>query len=103
MEVTAMKRLIKTLIATSLIAFSLICIGMTASATTISVTGTVEKAGGRYVLLTVNDVYVLAGDQIPAEIIGMEITVTGTVETENDIKVMDLYIYDTVEPGFKKT
>lgn len=99
-----MKKLIKKSIATYFIAFSLIFISMTASAAiTISVTGTVEKAGERYVLLTVNDVYVLGGDQIPAEIIGMEITVTGTVETINKVKVIDSYIYDKVEPKPKKT
>lgn len=98
-----MKRLKKTSTAISLIAFSLIFISMAASAATISVTGTVEKAGGRYVLLTVNDVYVLGGDQIPAEIIGMEITVTGTVETINKVKVISLYIYDKVEPKSSKT
>ena len=98
-----MKRSIKASIATSLIVFSLILIIATASATTISITGTVEKAGGRYVLLTVNDAYVLGGDNIPAEIIGMEITVTGRVETINEVKVMNVYIYDKVEPKPRKT
>lgn len=98
-----MKRSIKASIATSLIVFSLILIIATASATTISITGTVEKAGGRYVLLTVNDVYVLGGDNISAEIIGMEITVTGRVETINEVKVMNVYIYDKVEPKPRKT
>jgi hypothetical protein len=99
-----MKKSIKISIATSLIAFSLISIGMAASAvTTVSITGTVEKAGGKYVLLTVNDVYVLGGEQIPAEIIGKEITVTGTVEMINKVKVIDRYIYDKIEPRPKKT
>lgn len=98
-----MKKLIKSLILTSLVAFPLLFISMTASATTISVTGTVEKAGESYVLLTANDVYVLGGNQIPAEVIGMEIVVTGTVETKNKVKVIDLYIFDKIEPKLKKT
>lgn len=97
-EFATMKRLSKILIAASLIAFSTIFISMTASAAIICITGTVEKAGESYVLLTANDVYVLGGDQIPAEIIGTEIIVTGTVVIKNDVKVMDLYIFDALDP-----
>lgn len=97
-----MKRLIIISITTFLLTFSLIFICMTASATTVSVTGTVEKKAGTYVLLTTNDVYVLGGNQIPADVIGKEIVVTGKVETKNNVKVMDLYIYDKIEPKLKQ-
>ncbi len=98
-----MKRLIKASIAASLIALSLLFVTMTASATTVNVTGIVEVRGGRFVLLTVNDVYVLGGDQIPADIIGKEIVVTGSVEMKNQIKVINVFIYDKVDPKLKKS
>jgi hypothetical protein len=91
-----MKKGINRVIFAPVIAFFLM-LSMVAHAATTNVTGYVEIKGGKYVLLTTNDVYVLEGDEVSSQMIGKEIVVTGSVETKNEVKIISVYIYDEIK------
>lgn len=54
------------------------------------ITGTVEQKGEIVVLFTPDDTYVLKGSEKLPEMIGKKVTVTGTIEEKDHVKVLSV-------------
>jgi len=84
-------------IISGVLAILLLAVSTAAFAATTNITGFVTVRGGKYVLLSLNDVYVLEGNEVNSKMLGKDVMVTGAVEEKNEIKTIDVYLYEEIE------
>jgi hypothetical protein len=80
------------------IVFAILAITVTTGiGATMDYTGTVEQKGEVVVLFTPDDTYILKGSDLLPDMIGKKVTITGTVEENDLVKVLTVVNFEEVK------
>jgi len=88
-EAVAMK-LIRNTVVMSVVAALLFVTAGTGFGAATEITGTVEQKGEVVILFSPDDSYELKGSDMLDEMIGKKVTVTGTIEEEDQVKILSV-------------